>query len=577
MKCNYYKLSYIINNMKEHKLSYGITNLEDMMYPFKNIKTQKDNNNIFDIFNTTWEFIPNKRKYLFFLLISEIIGTLGVIGLILESKLIIITAPLISIIISICRDKYFVEQGYKTKKEFRKLVYDYFDNLSYAEKKSCENMNEFDGMVERSGQIICSIMDSGIPSIIKMIISSLSCLIVFYTKGYMTMLPLIIGIYFGFYKSYIKKKQSELVIIRTNKRENNKKIVPIKRWISHLFQNHKRSVDELLLNSYNMDVLDEKFTLEWIYVRQIINLISIFISSLGLFMVKDFVTLLIIKVVFDNFTCVISMISHFTTNLTNNMMDFDRFLVWYHESNGREKSFINSSISFPIEVSSVIIKYKNFSLHSNPLIINECDKILLKGQTGAGKTQFVNALQGLVNGAVIKGISDPRTIQNAFEYMNQQTREAIPCNGLSLRDLLEGESDNLLIESLLQLVMLENRFPNIASYDIKVTGLSGGERMRLSLVFTLLETIKKKKQILILDEPEQGLDESTRRQVITNILNYLKIPVICIYHGSTLDLLKMPFNKIWMFDHANTHTEVIITDFINYKKKIIDDIKIILI
>ena len=148
---------------------------------------------------------------------------------------------------------------------------------------------------------------------------------------------------------------------------------------------------------------------------------------------------------------------------------------------------------------------------------------------------------------------------------------------MSLRDLLEGESDNLLIESLLQLVMLENRFPNIASYDIKVTGLSGGERMRLSLVFTLLETIKKKKQILILDEPEQGLDESTRRQVITNILNYLKIPVICIYHGSTLDLLKMPFNKIWMFDHANTHTEVIITDFINYKKKIIDDIKIILI
>ena len=27
----------------------------------------------------------------------------------------------------------------------------------------------------------------------------------------------------------------------------------------------------------------------------------------------------------------------------------------------------------------------------------------------------------------------------------------------------------------------------------------------------------------------------------------------------------MPFNKIWMFDHENTHTEVIITDFINYK------------
>ena len=73
------------------------------------------------------------------------------------------------------------------------------------------------------------------------------------------------------------------------------------------------------------------------------------------------------------------------------------------------------------------------------------------------------------------------------------------------------------------IAMLEEKFPDVDSYDINITGLSGGEKMRLSLVFTLLETIKKKKQILILDEPEQGLDEATRRQVITNILNYLDI------------------------------------------------------
>ena len=111
-----------------------------------------------------------------------------------------------------------------------------------------------------------------------------------------------------------------------------------------------------------------------------------------------------------------------------------------------------------------------------------------------------------------------------------------------------------------------------SSYDIKISGLSGGEKMRLSLVFTLLETIKKNKEILILDEPEQGLDESTRRQVISNILNYLNIPIICIYHGSSLDLLKMPFNKIWVFDHKNTHTQVSQFNFINYKKKLIDEI-----
>ena len=50
------------------------------------------------------------------------------------------------------------------------------------------------------------------------------------------------------------------------------------------------------------------------------------------------------------------------------------------------------------------------------------------------------------------------------------------------------------------------------------------------------------------------------------------IPIICIYHGSSLDLLKMPFNKIWLFDHKNNHTEVSENNFINYKKKLIDEI-----
>ena len=43
--------------------------------------------------------------------------------------------------------------------KFRTLVYDYFDNLSYAERKSYENMTDFDDMVERSSRVICNIMD----------------------------------------------------------------------------------------------------------------------------------------------------------------------------------------------------------------------------------------------------------------------------------------------------------------------------------------------------------------------------------------------------------------------------------
>ena len=88
----------------------------------------------------------------------------------------------------------------------------------------------------------------------------------------------------------------------------------------------------------------------------------------------------------------------------------------------------------------------------------------------------------------------------------------------------------------------------------------------------MLHSAKAINEIVEQKIEEQGLDESTRRQVISNILNYLNIPVICIYHGSSLDLLKMPFNKIWLFDHKNTHTQVSQYNFINYKKKLIDEI-----
>ena len=553
------------------KVPQYISNLEDMMYPFHTTKSQEKDNEI-GIFYTTWKFLPNKRKYFYFLLISELISSIGMLGLLLESKILIIFSPLVALCINLLREKYFIKQGYQARKKFRTLVYDYFDNLSYAERKSYENMTDFDNMVESSSRVICNIMDWGIPTITKMIITSISCLIVFYSKGYLYLMPLSVVIYYAFYKFYMKEQRKKLLNIRTDKRESNKKIIPLKRWISHLFQNRKRSVDDLLINSNKIDDLDERFVLEWVKVSQMMNLISILISSIGLYFVNDFVTLLIIKVVFDNFTNIVSMISNFTNGLSNNMKDFDKFLTWYKESNGRETPYVNSIVKFPLCINQVKIKYENFSLKAEELQIDSNDKILLKGQTGAGKTQLVNSIQGLVHGSTMSEISDPRTIQHAFEYMNQQTRESIPSTGLSLRDLLEGETDNTLIGDLLKVVMLDMKFSDKSSYDIKISGLSGGEKMRLSLVFTLLETIKKNKQLLILDEPEQGLDESTRRQVISNILNYLSIPIICIYHGSSLDLLKMPFNKIWLFDHKNTHTQVSQYNFINYKKKLIDEI-----
>lgn len=67
--------------------------------------------------------------------------------------------------------------------------------------------------------------------------------------------------------------------------------------------------------------------------------------------------------------------------------------------------------------------------------------------------------------------------------------------------------------------------------------------------------------------------DKTKENSYINILNYLKITVLCIYHGSSLDLLKMPFDKIWLFDHNNHNTKVTEANFTEYKRNLSGEIR----
>ena len=138
--------------------------------------------------------------------------------------------------------------------------------------------------------------------------------------------------------------------------------------------------------------------------------------------------------------------------------------------------------------------------------------------------------------------------------------------------MLEGETDNVLILNLIEMVLLQDKF-NLNKLDTPMKGLSGGEKMRLSILYTLWNFKKTGKQILILDEPEQGLDEDVRVIIIRNILESINKPILVIYHGSKLDLLQLPFDKVWIFDKKDGVTKVSEEPFNTFKKRIVTNIK----
>lgn len=153
---------------------------------------------------------------------------------------------------------------------------------------------------------------------------------------------------------------------------------------------------------------------------------------------------------------------------------------------------------------------------------------LLLGESGSGKTTFLNVLSGVIpfdSGEIeVGGKSycnqvDRKEIAGLVEYITQDSYFVL---FLTVCDNLKIVSNNdPLIDYLLMKYNLEHTANQLAST------LSGGERQRLALIRALLA----RKKILLLDEPTAALDESNKLAVFS-MLSELKneVLIICASH-----------------------------------------------
>lgn len=191
--------------------------------------------------------------------------------------------------------------------------------------------------------------------------------------------------------------------------------------------------------------------------------------------------------------------------------------------------------------------------------IGQGSRILVQGPTGGGKTTLVDGIIGKLDGVEFN-IGIPGNYYHTVSDMFQNIREMISVD-ISIRDYFKEEPNDDLIMECLELTFDNSEIENIIAalnkkltdpttkwlYDFyaeqaptrKITALdvrlddilSGGQKSRLCLASRCYELIRFQKQMLVMDEPEQGSDSETAVLILNRIFDrFPNVAIICVSH-----------------------------------------------
>jgi Fe-S cluster assembly ATP-binding protein len=206
----------------------------------------------------------------------------------------------------------------------------------------------------------------------------------------------------------------------------------------------------------------------------------------------------------------------------------------------------------------LILKDINFSL-------KEGASHILFGPNGSGKTTLISTLVGLPGYEVVSGQILFQGVDVIHKDVDERAKLGMAVGfqnppeitGVKLGDLLnlclgKRAKDELSAEELKQVEAF--RLTSFLNRDINV-GFSGGERKRSEI----LQLIFLRPKLLLLDEPDSGVDVESLRMMATEIQHYVESSgssaLIITHKGDILEHVKASYGCILLEGRLHCFTD----------------------
>ena len=189
---------------------------------------------------------------------------------------------------------------------------------------------------------------------------------------------------------------------------------------------------------------------------------------------------------------------------------------------------------------------------ANDITLQQGEMVALTGRSGVGKTTLLLKVAALLPAGetevLIDGVPPERWAEQEFRAKVGllPQRSALMAGSVRENLALSGVQDDAAMLAALDAVLLGAEIADRGGLDLVLgeagSGLSGGQARRLCLARLLL----RQPDLLLLDEPLEGLDEAMSRQILENIRTHLPSAgiLVCLHRHTHEHLFRRKYDLL---------------------------------